>query len=168
MRDFKIEWNSEALSELHRALNLSLPVVIKEDLGAKAAVACASYRNAGRVCTIYMSRSMFAGTRLTYVKNDLLVSVLHEFRHAHQFDTWDPKRIEEGGNLLLGGSMLVHWNPAMEKDAEEWSKQQRDNWRHLFKIKPVVKSSFGKLSAAEARVRPRWDDSECTGSSWLA
>lgn len=144
-REFKLVFDEDWIAALCAHLHISIPYTIKLDIrGQNKTMGQIDYGK--RVIKLYLGINWYAGTRLTFVKNEILVTLLHEFRHAHQQENWSAKELEADASLPYGLKRT-------EKDAEQWANANRENWRGLFAIKPVSGSKLGRLSAAEGRAR---------------
>ena len=142
-----MEVNPEELAKLCEDLQLHSPVTIRFDYGSPIGRASyiegpvvlgGTYSPRDRVVTMYMDGLDSATKRLPFIVKQLRRIILHEFRHAHQFDNWLPNR--------LGDEFI-------EPDADAWALANANKYINLFKVKRQVKSKLGRLSAAEERVR---------------
>jgi hypothetical protein len=91
-------------------------------------------------------------SRLSGITTEVLITLLHELRHAHQYDTWPATRT--AGKIIVRHGRATHYNEEMERDAEDWAKQNAARWRRLVKVKPkYAVSTLRRLAAAEASAR---------------
>lgn len=151
-REFKIEFDQDWKDALEAHLCLVAPVRIKQHLLPGHHKVKMKGRLHGlwesqtRTITIVTAVDLYQGSSLIHVKKDLLHTLLHEYRHAHQHDTWDPE-------VLLADAQLPYGMQICEKDAEEWADKNASEWGGLFRIRPVSGSRLGRLAAAEERAR---------------
>lgn len=143
MRDIKLTINPVIQGDLEAELRIKTPVVVKLDYGAallngRRIHGLYEKKNGQPIVTIHLAVDWYSGTALHIVKRELLVTVLHEFRHAHQFDNWPQDKWKEH---------------IIEPDAEKWAQQNTAKWTRLIQIRPVTRSSLSRLSTKEALVR---------------
>jgi hypothetical protein len=153
-----IKFNDERCRELYRELGLKKPVQIRvynrTRKGAKPGeFITGEALNERRSWTYDTTHQLvieggelerFEGLKL---KREVIVTFLHEARHLHQNDHWDPAR------KLIEASIDYRARPS-EKDAEGWALA---NWRRYSDILTVKRnttnSRFGKLSQAAERAK---------------
>lgn len=99
-----------------------------------------TYTPAARWIKLNLRVESFTNSRLLAVTREVVITLLHEYRHAYQYDHWTPKQLADKETL--------------EQDAERWAVQNAARWLRIGHVKPKrVYSPMRGLSKAEARVR---------------
>lgn len=104
--------------------------------------------------TVYVSTGNAALQRERIIESTkhLLVTFLHEMRHAHQHVHWGSEKFglpEDGGHS--------YWDSREEVDARAWSEGAAENYKGLVRIsrRPVGgMSGLGRMSQRAARRMP--------------
>jgi hypothetical protein len=94
---------------------------------------------------IYLCITHYDTARFRDVQRELVVTLLHELKHLHQFSTWTHDQWAKDD--LLPYSFKVS-----ERDAENFAQAQAGKWMDVAKVKRVYRSSLTRLSEAESRV----------------
>ena len=153
-----IEFNKERCQELYKELGLKKPVAI---------------RVYNRVRRTKDGRARYMGQLLSDsswtpdihqvvieagehehlsglpLKEQMVITFLHECRHAHQHEYWKP---EQWASELL----IPYEAKPSEKDAEGWAKINWRIWTDVLTVRRITKHSrFGKLSAAQEAAKCR-------------
>lgn len=81
------------------------------------------------------------------LKKQVVMTYLHECRHAHQHEHWPPEK-------WAAELALPYARRPSEIDAESWAKANWREWADVLTIRRVTSTSrFGKLSAAAERAK---------------
>lgn len=68
----------------------------------------------------------------------LVESILHELRHAHQWMTWNPKRFQRCSDRAYRhykrGNVLAYRFVAHERDARRFARKNRDRYSNLITV----------------------------------
>lgn len=145
-REFTFAMNEEVQRELEAALGLKAPVrvVFRSERQGRLH---GTYLPLTRTVTINLGVELFINSRLSAVNNEVIRTLLHEFRHAHQFDTWDAKRIKRDLDRPYHAQEV-------EADANSFAEFGVRRWSRLGRVRPKGRTSnLGRLSAAERKVR---------------
>lgn len=99
--------------------------------------------------TVYVSNGnkSLQRERLIETTTHLLVSFLHELRHAHQHTHWAQEE-------LAGGTELGYWESHKEVDARAWSEGAAQKYKGLIRVqrRPVGgRTGFQRMSERAGR-----------------
>jgi hypothetical protein len=153
----EITWNEDVLAALKKDLELKLPVTVrvynrlarrgnKLYRGAASSDGHEAHYTPG-VHQCHVEAGAAEGLSGMEMKKALIFTVLHEFRHFHQHEHWDP--------LKLKAMELIPYEIRPDEiDANEWAKQNERVYRNLLTIKRKQPNSrFGRLSQAQERAK---------------
>jgi hypothetical protein len=125
-RELIVEWNGSEMTKLFQFLELKAPVDIDVVAGRSGEIQ-GTYDEITRVVTINIGQHLYERSPLPWVIKELRKTVLHELRHVHQYDHWNPER-------LAKGNLMPYPLREIEIDAREFEKEQCGKWK-LFTIK---------------------------------
>lgn len=145
-REFTFELNEDVARKLEEHLQLKGQVRVKT-LRHRSGRLHGDYNVAARLITLQLGVELFTNSRLAAIQTEVLKTLLHEYRHAHQYDTWDPKRIARDKDR-------PYQLRDIEVDAERFAEEAVSRWKGLGRVRPKgTASRLRRLSAAERGVR---------------
>ena len=146
VREFTLKLDETKKAQLEKELELRSSVSLKVKQTSNNRV-LGRYSAAVRRITIELGWTGLAHTRLTLVSDSVLQTLLHEYRHAHQYDVWGYERMAEDGKRPY------HAQEA-EKDANDFAQRNTSRYRGLARVVPKkTKGPLSKLSTTEATLR---------------
>lgn len=125
-RTIELVWYGEEMVKLFQFLDLKAPVQI-DIIPSKNNEMYGSYNHQSRVITIQVAAAMYDRSPLGYVIREIRKTVLHELRHAHQYDHWS-------GDRLAKDKLLPYPMREIEMDAVRFEEENKNQWR-LFSAK---------------------------------
>lgn len=145
-REFTLSVDDEMKRRLEKELGLKASVSIKVRQ-VKSGRTLGYYDPPFRRITIELGWTGLTHTRLTLVSDSVLQTLLHEYRHVHQFDTWKEDR-------LLEDYKRQYHLKEIEKDANEFAQTSAKRYRGLARVVPKkTRGPLSKLSTTEKTLR---------------
>jgi hypothetical protein len=143
-RELTIVVNEAVKAKLEEHLRLSGPcqIVVRSERQNRL---YGMYEPHSRTVTIHLGSDILAGSHLLHVNRKVIETLLHEFRHAHQYDNWDPEK-------LARDERRAYHLKDVEEDANDWSSRNVSTWIKLARVSRKSPSVFGaqnrRLAAA--------------------
>ncbi len=148
-RTFYPTLNEECWEQIKADLGLSKDVTIKLDHATTVVNDCSyvagealiygRYNHLTNTVTLFVGHDRFRTMKLSQLKRTLVVTALHEIRHAWQYQNWTLEQYSQ--------------DQLVEPDACNWSELHAMKYIRLIDLNSKVKSSLSRLSAAEERIR---------------
>lgn len=146
-REFHIEINEAELVSITEELGLKRPVQIHV-LNRPSGRLHGEWLAAQRLITLETGLDFFQYDRLLHVKHEIVETLLHELRHAHQDDTWARAR--------LADAHIPYALRETEIDATRWAKGNTTKHANLIRIRAKgTRSVLSRISSAEKGVLRR-------------
>lgn len=145
-RELVYQINEKEQKRLEDSLKLKYPVRVKVTRNPVGKIH-GTYNHQARLIVLNLGKSGLAESGLRAVNVEVTLTLLHEYRHAHQHDHWTPEKIARDNKRSYKDS-------EMEKDAEDYAQANGLRWLSLGKVRvKSVGSSLKRLSQAERSIR---------------
>jgi len=144
-RQLTFQIDPEAQARLESHLRLKAPVTVRV-VSERSGRLHGEYDPNTRTVYLYLGADLFTNSRLLHVKQRIIQTLLHEFRHAHQFDHWPAERMHRDSLRQYGAQ-------EREKDARDFQANSMAEWMSLgvLKVKNPA-SPLRRLSRAERSI----------------
>jgi hypothetical protein len=140
--------NQSKLKELQAHLgireNIKIEVIDSDTPGIKANLLGDAHALLG--IRLVVGRPKQGADRLLFAHNEIVRTLLHEFKHVQQFQNWSSEEWERDGLQTYGSCRSEH-------EANEFANANYQKWRSIITLKRPMKSRLSKLSVAEQNVR---------------
>ena len=100
------------------------------------------YSTESNLITLNLNLNSWNGEGIGKIKRDLVFTILHEFRHAHQLEHW-------GAEQIARDMQLPYHERNVERDANWWAEEHTLKYLPLFDVKRRVSSRMKAQAAAE-------------------
>lgn len=107
------------------------------------------YDEAKNVVIIYMGIDEYEADKLRYVQSEIVITILHELRHAYQKQHW-------AAEDLAADRARPYMLRKAERDAETWAVENASRFRRIVRvIRRTHGSGFSKIQQTASAVRAK-------------